>query len=60
MLTSLTLIGRTYEPTQYGLANAISEMSQHVEDYDRATELERISGNVLTLDDSQWNRLVRG
>ena len=35
--------------SQYGLLNAVTRFSQDVESYDRATELERIGGQVLEL-----------
>lgn len=41
----------------YGLLNAITRTSQDVEDYDRATELERIGGKVLELNQEQWKVL---
>ena len=44
--------------TQYGLANAVTRLSQDVEDYDRATELERAGGNVITLPTSQWQEVA--
>lgn len=43
--------------TQYGLANAVTRLSQDVEDYDRATELERQGGNVITLPATQWQEV---
>ena len=33
----------------YGLANAVTRFSQDVEDYDRASKLEEIGYNVLTM-----------
>ena len=33
--------------SQFGLVNAVTRASQDVEDYNRATELERIGGTVL-------------
>lgn len=35
--------------TRYGLLNAVTAASQNVADYERATELERIGGEILTL-----------
>lgn len=43
--------------TLYGLANAITESSQQVEDYDRATELEAMGHDVVSMSNSQWSRL---
>lgn len=43
--------------TLYGLSNAVTRYSQDVESYDRASELEAIGYNVLSMGQSQWNRL---
>ena len=44
--------------SQYGLMNAITRMSQDLECYDRATEMERLGGEVIALDNRQWNKMV--
>ena len=41
----------------YGLSNAVTRYSQDVTNYDRATELEGIGYNILSMDRQQWNRL---
>lgn len=43
--------------TLYGLSNAITRHSQDVESYDRATELESIGYNILSMPPRQWNRI---
>lgn len=43
--------------TLYGLANAVTRYSQDVDSYDRATDLESIGYNILTMDRQQWNRI---
>jgi len=43
--------------TLYGLSNAVTRYSQDVASYDRASELEGIGYNVLSMGQSQWNRL---
>lgn len=43
--------------TLYGLANAITESSQKVDDYDRATELEALGHDVVSMPNVQWSRL---
>ena len=43
--------------TLYGLANAITQHSQSVASYDRATELEGIGYDVLGMSRSQWQRI---
>jgi hypothetical protein len=42
----------------YGLLNSITRMSQDVESYDRATELERLGPKVLELPQSQWKEIA--
>lgn len=44
--------------SQYGLANAVTRLSQDVEDYDRATELERVGGNVINLPKKDWAEIA--
>lgn len=44
--------------TQWGMANAITRMAQDVESYDRSTDLERVGGEILELDPSQWRELA--
>jgi len=43
--------------TLYGLSNAVTRHSQDVKSYDRATELESIGYNILSMPARQWNRL---
>lgn len=45
--------------SRFGLYNAITAMSQDVEDYDRATELERIGAQVIELPQSQWREIAK-
>ena len=46
------------ENTQYALSNALTAMSQDVEDYERASDIERFGGTVIELQPSQWRELV--
>ena len=43
--------------TLYGLANAVTRFSQDVESYDRATDLEGIGFNILSMPPRQWTRI---
>lgn len=45
--------------TQYGLLNAVTRQAQDVPDYERATELERIGGEVLELSETEFERMMR-
>lgn len=45
--------------TLYGLSNAVTRHSQDVESYDRATELESIGYDILSMPSGQWHRLNR-
>jgi hypothetical protein len=44
--------------SQFGLYNAVTRMSQDVESYDRATELERIGAQVIELPKADWRVLA--
>jgi len=44
--------------TRYGLVNAITRFSQDTEDYDRATELERIGGQVFEMSREDWEMIA--
>lgn len=44
--------------SRYGLLNAITRASQDVDDYDRATELERMGGQVIELPRKEWTRIA--
>jgi len=41
----------------YGLANAVTRQSKDVESYDRATDLESIGYDMMTMSRQQWHRL---
>lgn len=53
----LTSLIRNNDMTLYGLSNAVTEYSQQVESYDRATELESIGFDILTMASALWNRI---
>lgn len=42
----------------FGLLNALTRTSQDVEDYDRATEFERMGGQIIELNPSQWSEIA--
>ena len=43
--------------SRYGLANAVTRHSQHIESYDRATTLEAIGYDILSMPSARWNRI---
>lgn len=43
--------------TLYGLSNAVTRHSQDIESYDRATKLESIGYNILSMPARQWNKI---
>jgi len=45
--------------TLFGLSNAVTRYSQDIDSYDRATALESIGFDILSMDRQQWNRLNR-
>lgn len=40
------------------MANAFTHLPQEMESYDRATQLEAVGGNIITLDRSEYQELV--
>ncbi|MGE5527786.1 MAG: DUF932 domain-containing protein [Patescibacteria group bacterium] len=44
--------------SQWGLANAVTNLANSAEDYERATELERAGGEIITLPATQWRELA--
>jgi hypothetical protein len=42
----------------YGLVNAVTNFSQDVEDYDRATEFEVLGGKLIELAPADWKEVV--
>ena len=44
--------------SRYGLANALTRASQDVENYDRATDLERLGGQLIELPRQAWQALA--
>jgi hypothetical protein len=47
------------EATRYGLQWAVTRLAQDVDDYDRASDLERLGGKVIELPRSEWVELAR-
>jgi hypothetical protein len=45
--------------TQYGMANAITDMSKSVESYDRATDLERMGGQLFEMPGKEWAEIAQ-
>jgi len=54
----LEQLARTGNLTRLGLSQAITRVSQDVESYDRASELERIGGQIIELEKKNWLTLV--
>jgi hypothetical protein len=46
------------ELSRFGLYNAVTSASAKLEDYDRASEFERIGGQIVELPKSDWRELV--
>ncbi len=45
------------ELSRYGLSNAVTRASQDTDSYDRATELESIGWNVITMPSQRWREI---
>ncbi|RUL86982.1 DUF932 domain-containing protein [Tautonia sociabilis] len=46
------------ELNKYGLMQAVTRASKDVDDYDRATELEQLGGQIIELPPSQWKLIA--
>jgi hypothetical protein len=46
------------DTTRFGVQAAITNFSQEVEDYDRATELEQLGGKLIELPKTEWETLA--
>jgi len=44
--------------TQWGLANAVTRYSQDVDDYDKATEMEVLGGQIIELKPTDWTAIA--
>jgi hypothetical protein len=49
---------RNGDLSQWGFLNAVTEIANNHESYDRATELESIGGQILTLSPKQWETVA--
>jgi hypothetical protein len=47
------------EMTRYGLQWAVTRMANDAADYDRASELERLGGQVIELSKTEWKEIVK-
>lgn len=45
--------------SRYGMLNAVTRASQDVEDYDRATELEQMGGQILSMPTKAWTEIAQ-
>jgi len=44
--------------SRWGLSNALTRTSQDIEDYDRATEFERLGGRLINLKQAEWQEVA--
>lgn len=44
--------------TQWGLSNAVTALANATPDYEDATTLERVGGEIITLESHQWQKLA--
>ena len=42
----------------FGLMNAVTRYSQDIEDYDRASDFEKLGGEIIELNQSQWKEIA--
>jgi len=48
---------RGRDMTQWGLANAVTQVSQSLDDYDRATDFETFGGRIIELSPVEWGEV---
>lgn len=44
--------------SRYGLFNAVTRTAEDLESYDRASELEKLGGDIIELDPKEWKRIA--
>lgn len=49
---------RSNDPNAWGIANAITAVGRETEDFDRRAELEKVGGEIITLNSKDWMRLA--
>ena len=54
-ILSLAKLGKY---NKWGMMNAVTELANTTDSYDRASELEVLGGKILTLPNSQWDRIA--
>jgi hypothetical protein len=56
--TILTYLAQGGDFSQWGLSSAITATANKVEDYEEATDLEHVGGEVLALEQGRWKRIL--
>ncbi len=56
-LSILENLIRNRDYSKWGALNAVTETANNLDNYDRASEFESIGGQILTLNNSQWNEI---
>jgi hypothetical protein len=54
----LNLLAAGGDLTQWGLANAVTAMANEEKNYERATDFERLGGQIVALPTSEWRELA--
>jgi hypothetical protein len=49
---------RSADLTRYGLYNAVTRVSSDLEDYDRASEFEKLGGAIIEMPKSEWKEIA--
>lgn len=44
--------------SQWGMVNAVTEVANKTDDYNRASKIEELGNNIIQLNASQWNRVA--
>ncbi len=54
----LSNMGTNGDFTKYGLANGVTFLAHEIDNYDKAYELEKIGGEIISASNSEWMQLV--
>jgi len=55
--TTLSFVRRG-DYSKWGMVNAVTEIANTHDNYDRASDIENIGGRILAMDESRWNRIA--
>jgi hypothetical protein len=55
----LTNLIKDGDLTKWGAGNAVTAVANEIDDYDRATELQHLGGNLMAMNDRDWHKIAQ-